>query len=441
MPGSYKVKVVMDNCRLEESNEVLIAPETISPGSGSIDGENIIYIYCDFDYAPLSSYVDKGLVAHFDGINNRGLGDKRHSFDADDGWIDLKSGDELPRGEADGQWLSNGFQVLGNPGSKQAFSSLSIPDAFPTSNDPRTIEVIFRTPIPEYMFEIGGDRRIFDYGADAAYSLFAVMYRGVKNAACDLENQWVFLPIAGHSRNMESCLSSTPSLMEPNRINTVTSTYANSIADTDSTNSYINNTPATIVTRPTGPLNTSKTGHVLIGQNLPSTFLSVRLYNRVLKPAEIATNAALDQIRYLNPPKVTIGGNECTEVVVLSSNFLMCKVPPGDDTGLKDVKVESKGVTSTYNGAYEYVPGTAFYIDLISPILGSAGETLTLTGNNLDTITELEVGGNVCPSPTTQTSIKYECELPALAAGEVDIKITTTGGKTYRFAKVFEYQD
>jgi hypothetical protein len=181
-------------------------------------------------------------------------------------------------------------------------------------------------------------------------------------------------------------------------------------------------------------------GPLLIGQYLSgSTFLSVRLYDRVLTPAEIELNAELDQKRYLTPPTVTIGGDSCTEVVVLSPHFLMCRVPEGTTKGDNQVKLNGMDYTN-----YKYVdPDDDFYISSISPIVGSfaGGTVLTLEGNKLETITKVEVGGISYDTPDVLTfGKKYKYTLAPHSAGEVDIVITTTGGETYRFAKVFEYQ-
>jgi hypothetical protein len=203
------------------------------------------------------------------------------------------------------------------------------------------------------------------------------------------------------------------------------------------TNSYINNMPAMIASR-TGALDTGS-DYVAIGSNLPyATFLSVRLYDRVLTPEEIEQNALLDQKRYLSPPTVTIDNKNCTEVVVLSPHFLMCKVPPGNILGPKEVRVN--GVS--YGNVYEYVhPSNDFYISGISSIIDSAGNPLTLTGNNLDWITEVKLGGASCDDfVTTPTSCTFT--IPPLSPGalkEVDITITINNTHTYRFAKMFEY--
>jgi hypothetical protein len=377
--GTNKVKVIMDDCNsLKESNDQPFTMGSISPSFGSLAGGNIIYIYGDFPYAATSEYAAQAnLAAHFDGINNRGLGDKQHDFNATH-WKDLKSNFELPRGDGQGQWLSNGFQVLDND---TAFSSLSYPTNFPSGDHERTVEVIFRTP--ENMFTQQNDvyRHIFSYGDDLVTAqIFGVLYRGITasrfGAAADAcgENPWVFYAIYGSSDNLATCLSSTPDLETANTINTVTSTYAYNINNAQYTNSYINNLPAVVLARGSYPLNTVQ-GPVRIGENLSgSTFLSVRLYNRVLTSEEIELNAELDQKRYLTPPSVTIDDKPCTEVVVLSPHFLMCRVPTGL-TGTGDKEVKLNGVAYTNYKCVD--PDNDFYISNISPIVGSlAGGTI-----------------------------------------------------------------
>jgi hypothetical protein len=456
IPGNYKVKVVMDNCHsLEESNELSFRPASVSPNFGSADGKNIIYVYGDFSYAAADEYVSCGLVGHYDGINNQGKGDKGHDFDALS-WIDLKSGFELPRGEGEGKWLSNGFQPSNDDCSFSYGSDanpLPLPAGYPFGNAPRTIEAIFRTPKPAFVQKRDDEREIFMYGLSQPSKLFGIIYRGMQRPEyCNDGNDWVFYAISGNMNNLVVCLFSTPTLETPDTINTVTSTYQNNILDTEYTNSYINNKPAIVGNRQAdgsidGSLNTPENGYLNIGSKLAgATILSVRLYNRVLNSKEIAQNADLDQRRYLTPPEVRIGGNPCTEVVVLSPHFLMCKAPEGIE-GLTNVEVN--GIT--YPNAYQYVNSISdFYISKISPIVGptAGGISLTLTGNMLNEITKIEVDGVECENLTINSTIPKEnsCtfNLPAAnSAGEVDITITTGSGnnsKVYRFAKVFEYQ-
>jgi hypothetical protein len=443
-PGTGKVKVIMDDCRSVKESEVSFNMNGVLPNFGSEAGGNYVYIYGDFPYAATDDYTPAGLVSHYDGINNRGQGDKRHDYSSTASWKDLKNPTfDLLRGSGKGKWLSNGFQALDNDTS---FASLAFPDTYPLGNAKRTVEVIFRTPDEDNMFEQiwSVQRHIFMYGKNGESKQFGVIYRGVNDMdACSSsktpEKNWIFYAISGYNYNLVTCLSSTPSLTTANTINTVTSTYGNSIKDENYTNSYINNIPATVVDRRGTALDTQQ-GGVQIGQNLShSTFLSIRLYDRVLSSDEIKRNAELDQIRYLNPPAVTIDGVPCTEVVVLSSHFLMCKVPAGS-IGAKDVEIKVKDKTIHYAGAYEYVSAGDFYVSSISPIIGSVNDVLTLEGNKLNEISEVRVGGALCTNVIYQDVARYECELPSNPSGEVDITIKLIDETVYRFAKVFEYQ-
>jgi hypothetical protein len=152
-------------------------------------------------------------------------------------------------------------------------------------------------------------------------------------------------------------------------------------------------------------------------------------------------NAVLDQVRYLAPPSVTIGGVPCTEVVVLSLHFPMCKVPLSTSGARRESVVITTGSNIlTLNNAYDYVDAvTAFYVSSISPIIGSAGDTLTITGNKFEDILEVKVGNVTCPTSIDATGAdgmdSCTFNLPADLTGKVDITITT-GNKTYRFAKV-----
>jgi hypothetical protein len=127
--GNNKVKVIMDDCRsLKESNEVTFAPGSVSPNFGSLAGDNYIYIYGDFPYAASGDYAQGGLVAHYDGIDNQGLGDKQHNYSSTASWTDLKTGFKLLRGAGAGQWLSNGFQALDD---NYSFYTSTFPVTYP----------------------------------------------------------------------------------------------------------------------------------------------------------------------------------------------------------------------------------------------------------------------------------------------------------------------
>jgi hypothetical protein len=156
--------------------------------------------------------------------------------------------------------------------------------------------------------------------------------------------------------------------------------------------------------------NTAKCGSFFVGQGLTintndkcvvanltnpnngytsgNKIFSIRIYKGALTPAQVATNYEVDKRRFTSPPTVMFGAKASPEVIVFSPSFLICKVPDGLE-GTVDVKIAE----DTYPDAYKYVDATEFHISSVKPIIGPAtSETLvTLTGNNLDAITEIRV--------------------------------------------------
>jgi hypothetical protein len=445
------MKVLMDDCRSVKESEVSFNMNSVSPNFGSVDGDNYIYIYGDFPYAASSEYEQAGLVAHYDGINNTGQGDKYHSRSTDS-WVNLVDPSlplvvtGIPNTAA---WTSNGWR---DDAASMLQTPTYVPDTWPDGNDERTAEIIYITP--PYELKANTEAILFRYGpmylsSNDAKKGFYISYRG--------GNMESFLPIAIADYNNFVTYAKTkiPELYKANTLHTVTSTYGNNMNDPAKTNmivdgvkvneSYVKRSDAVANTvRDYGKVGADgSTGGTLVHDFL---YHSVRLYDRILSEEEITRNAERDQRRYIAPPTVTIDDIQCPEVVVLSPHFLMCKVPAGT-IGAKDIKIKvnDKGTEKTINyaGAYEYVDsGTAFYISEIFPIVSpAAGEgTLTLTGNLLGTISEVMIGDAVCSSAITQANDTYECPIPAHLPGEVDIMIKLNGGMVYRFAKVFEYQ-
>jgi hypothetical protein len=133
---------------------------------------------------------------------------------------------------------------------------------------------------------------------------------------------------------------------------------------------------------------------------------SFRVYNRVLESNEIYCNYLVDLARfqgvydpdlndcgeYLNPvplTSLTIGGNNCTDIIVTSDTSLTCTVPASTRApslkGPVDVagsKTETGTVYSdTLTNGYRYI-GPPGIID-VSPTYGTTvgGETVTITGD------------------------------------------------------------
>ncbi|MDR2085669.1 MAG: IPT/TIG domain-containing protein [Dysgonamonadaceae bacterium] len=452
--GTVKLKVIADNCHvLEESNEAIIQSESLSPKFGSTDGGNYIYIYGDFPYAATGDYVQSDLVAHYDGVNNSGLGDKYHHNDITKPWanlVDAATPLNVTGTVTTAAWEAKGYRD--DNGSELKTPSI-VPNTWPDGNEPRTAEIIYTTPPTE--LPANAEVRLFWYGpfwTSVANDRqgFHIRYRGA------YENSFQPLSIWQNSNEIKDAKVKIPAIYEANTLHTVTSTYANSLDDATFTNMLIDGVkvPENFLIRSNAVANTvldfgyaGSPGGTEIEGTQVSNFLyqSIRLYSRVLSDQEIAHNAALDQIRYIAPPVVTIDGVPCTEVVVLSSHFLMCKVPKSiHGTGYKDVVITTSVKTLTLTGAYQYVEAaSAFYVSSISPIIGkanTASQTLILTGNKLDKIADINVGGQPCTNLTVTPDGKtLTCTLPSIDVGEVDIILTMDDATIYRFAKVLEF--
>jgi hypothetical protein len=316
----------------------MLAISSVSPSSGPVGGGQRITISGGyFPHATIDEYVPDGLVAFYDGINNTGGGDVYHSVTTDT-WVDLVTGwDKLKLTNApaaDAGWTTSGFKVSPN---SYFLSTEEVPDIWPDENEPRTVEIIYRVrPESDLPANFEGVMLNYtDFTGDISFAGrgFYVRYRGeVGNSfqplAVDYDNIFIY-----------DAKNHIPSLYQKNTLHTITTTYANSLADETNTNFIIDGVPApeAIVTRNNTSLNTLR-GHLKLGRSATGaggvlisgfTFYSVRVYNRVLISAEIQQNARLDQLRYTQTPTIEIGSDEdgwvkCTDVAILDSSTITC---------------------------------------------------------------------------------------------------------------------
>jgi hypothetical protein len=434
----------MDDCRsLKESNEVTFAPGVLSPYFGRQTGGNIIYIYGDFPYAATGDYVRDGLVAHYDGINNTGQGDKYHSASTA-AWKNLIKSEDEPDALPDGEMCLNYSCSTKGQDSNLDWTANSA--YFAATNNAAWFK-INKFYNPAY------------FTLEVAYSSNTAKHEA-QNLIANWESGGFGFILGDRFGTQHAGLGTyingkyeytNGMYYELNEIQSLSSQYLDYGSSGCALAIYVNGAGNINPVQSSTCIRTNPQGNTVwaIGANPQGTYAqtvqflqdghiySARIYNRALEPWEIKQNSDLDKIRYLDPPAVTIGGNPCTGVVVLSDHFLMCKVPPGSSEGPQDVEVN--GVT--YSGAYRYVHSTNdFYVSSISPIIGSAGTTLTLEGNRLGEISEVSVGAVSCTNVIYQDAVKYECELPPNSSREVDITIKLNDETVYRFAKVFEYQ-
>jgi hypothetical protein len=91
-----------------------------------------------------------------------------------------------------------------------------------------------------------------------------------------------------------------------------------------------------------------------------SDIASLRIYSRKLTATEIGDNHQLDLKRFIAPPKVWIGSQQCENVTVLSPRALTCKVPAMGNDQIAGVPLEIV-VTSAdddailSHGGFEYI--------------------------------------------------------------------------------------
>jgi hypothetical protein len=493
--GNWKVKVIMDDCHsLTESNEFLFSPASLSPKFGSAAGGNYVYLYGDFPYASSDDYVQTGLVAHYDGINNQNLGDKLHDNDITE-WKDLSGNNynvKLRKGHGGttridatdvtdmslvtAQWQSNSFlfndycyfaKVPADPTKVDALYEI-MPE-LPYGNDNYTVESVFDPSQRSSTYDgfVGWGKNGTDWAANSTMFFCPP----TENAQPTFRHFW-------WSNDVDVKFTDT----NPNNIKNFAITYDNNpSASPNNRTFYYNGSENSInyVSTNCGSTtnqcrektnkNTAKCGSFLIGQTVHvntndecitagenfyrdtythgNKIFSIRVYKGALTPEQIAANYEVDKRRFTAPPRVKIGGNLSPEVVVLSPHFLMCKVPQSTiGADFADIEViNADGTSSFLEDAYEYVNATsAFYISSISPIIGDANtaeQSLTLTGNNLDKIDDINVGGQPCTDlDVTPDGKTLTCTLPSIDAGEVDIILTMDNATIYRFAKVFEYK-
>src|SRR5207249_1630713 len=102
-------------------------------------------------------------------------------------------------------------------------------------------------------------------------------------------------------------------------------------------------------------------------------------------------------------------------------------ITPMHPAGTVSVSVTAAGGTTISTNAYTYVDPPQ--ITGISPDtgLGAGGQSVTITGVNLSSVTQVTFGGNaaiVASSTDTQLIVTT----PSHAAGTVDVAVTTAGG-------------
>jgi hypothetical protein len=419
---------------------------SISPSSGSTSGGEVVTINEEnFPYASTDEYIGAGvnedgsLIAHFDGVDNVGLGDRQHSSDTNT-WMDLKQSIMLPRTSAptNSAWEANGWRIGDDGVSFNRNGSLTAYN-FPSGGAARTVETVFGRPNNNSYTNttfVSGYGMTGNNNQSFNFTFFTDQF-GVE--------AW-----GGFPTGIATNISNYTDILKGNS-NIVSSqvTYAGS--GTGAFTLSLNGNPATVnaggANKNINTIANNANTYLSIGSRKGADplkgykILSYRVYNRVLTQDELAHNANLDQKRFLAPPVVTIGDETCTDVVVLSTTQLQCTAPAYAE-GSVAVSVKSGDKTDT-SLTYTYVGTDVMTVIKVEPNVGPSfgGTWIKVSGNNLD-VDSITVAEKPCAIKETDPDGSFvKCEIPAVSIDEnefVDV-IVTFGEKTYKLEKSFEY--
>jgi hypothetical protein len=475
--GTYDVKLEYDlngNGSIA-SNETVTLPNaytykaasltSVSPSSGPSTGEQRIKIYGqNIPYGGFDSYIQDGLVAAWDGINNCGLGDKRHCENPGI-WVDAtghgydmnlsrrtassSSGDETftevagtPPG---GMWSANhaNFTTENN----YLYRLPTMPEALKLQQVTVETTYLSNTNLVGMPFgatksgtggmafqQATGGKMTFQTGvASGANCDGSVSW---KNSISNVSNN-VLTTVAGRYSNITGNVDVYAQGIDKNTIN----------VGACKTALYQNNAPWTFG----GMAHTKNKDGVLKYQGFTGEIYGARLYNRVLEDWEVLNNSQVDRMRFVSPPTVRIGTNlasdsvDCYDLIVISANEIECTTS-AMTAGTKNIYLNYEDVNLVkYSGSYTVIPAASFYVSGSSPAEGPAfgieGSRLTVTGNLLETVTSVKVGGTACTDFALSNSNKtLTCLLSAHSAGVTDVTIVA-GANTVNLLGAYEYLD
>lgn len=150
------------------------------------------------------------------------------------------------------------------------------------------------------------------------------------------------------------------------------------------------------------------------------------------------TTITLTGTNLFGTTSVTVGGNACTNVSVLSGTKVTATVPPGAVGAAQAVAATNSAGTGTLPSAFTYTSGPT--IGTVTPSSGplAGGTTITITGTNLTGATSVQVDGADVTSFTVDSSTQITAQTPPGRAGAQAVAVTTSAG-TVAKAGAFTY--
>ncbi|MDR1300552.1 MAG: IPT/TIG domain-containing protein [Candidatus Nomurabacteria bacterium] len=400
----------------------------ISPTSGPTSGgQRVTITGANLPYAATSDYVQDGLVAFYDGINNTGEGDKYHSTTTTT-WKNLAGTAYLPdatmcqntdcssvSATGNASWAGN--SVLFASGNNSSWLKLA-PYALQGNV---TIEAVYSKNgygVQQFLSNVqdGGFALSTETGGVAVtdnLSFLQYINGGYQRTLAN-NGAWFNGSVVSLSGLNVDTGSSCKVQLSAN----------GAIQDTiDIGNPCVYKQPDNNTTWAIGVNPNGQNGSDSFTSN--SNYYALRLYNRALTTEELAQNATVDQLRYVQVPTISLGTNEstwspCVDVAVLDYSTITCTTTAHDPINNARVRLTPHGSSTNYEiaNAYSYVdPATNTTFTSYAPSYLDAvgGDRLQFTGGTrLSFVTGITIDGDECVIDTgTQTATFLECVTPS----------------------------
>ena len=151
------------------------------------------------------------------------------------------------------------------------------------------------------------------------------------------------------------------------------------------------------------------------------------------------TTITITGTNFVSGATVNVGGNACTNVVVVSATSITCTTPAGTAGPADIVVTNSDTGTVTSMGGFTYIapPTIASISPLIGPTLG--GTLITITGTNFVEGATVTVGGNPC-TIVSIASTSITCTTPAGSVGAKNVVVTNPVTGTVTSTDGFTYE-
>jgi hypothetical protein len=142
-------------------------------------------------------------------------------------------------------------------------------------------------------------------------------------------------------------------------------------------------------------------------------------------PEAGGTRVTISGASFSTATAVTFGGMPATSFAVVDDTQIEATAPAG--AGSVDVSVTTIGGSDNVKGAYTYVPVPT--VATANPYAGpeAGGATVTITGTNLSSATNVTFGG-IAATFIVTSDTQITATTPAGFAGAADIVVTTMGG-------------